>query len=249
MNNPSPNPNPFVPQFPMLEQKNRQRARVRIFVFVVLSVNVIGLMAMLMSGCRKPAEQTEPAVDTNMPAPALDTNLPPIETNTAMINTNFVPPPIDMATPAIASAQEYTVERGDNFYSIAKKFNVTMKSVQEANPGVEPTKLRVGQKIHIPAPTAAAAPSSAPTAAPAAANGQQTYTVKSGDTLTKIATDHGTTVKALRAANNLTTDRITVGQKLKIPVKESAPAPVTVPAPAPAPAAVTPAPAPATPQR
>ena len=35
--------------------------------------------------------------------------------------------------------------------------------------------------------------------------GGETYTVKSGDTLTKIAKAHGTTVKAIKAENNLTT--------------------------------------------
>jgi nucleoid-associated protein YgaU len=43
------------------------------------------------------------------------------------------------------------------------------------------------------------------------------YVVKSGDTLTRIAKAHGTTVKAIEAANDLTGDRIFVGAKLKIP--------------------------------
>ena len=47
----------------------------------------------------------------------------------------------------------------------------------------------------------------------------ETYTVKSGDTLTAIAMAHGTTVNELRSANNLGSDRIVVGQKLKIPAK------------------------------
>ncbi len=52
--------------------------------------------------------------------------------------------------------------------------------------------------------------------------------VKSGDSLTKIAKDHGTTVNALRKANKLTTDKIKVGDKLKIPVSAaSAPAPAS----------------------
>jgi len=55
--------------------------------------------------------------------------------------------------------------------------------------------------------------------------------VKSSDTLTRIAKLHGTTIKAIRAENNLTTDHIKVGQKLKIPAKVEAAAPV---APAPA---------------
>jgi LysM repeat protein len=43
------------------------------------------------------------------------------------------------------------------------------------------------------------------------------YVVKSGDSLTRIAKAHGTTVKALKAANGLEKDRIVVGAKLKIP--------------------------------
>jgi LysM repeat protein len=43
------------------------------------------------------------------------------------------------------------------------------------------------------------------------------YVVKSGDSLTRIAKVHGTTVKALKAANGLESDRIVVGARLKIP--------------------------------
>ena len=89
----------------------------------------------------------------------------------------------------------------------------------DANPGVEPTKLRVGQKIHIPAATAATT-AAAPPANPVASNsgsGDQMYTVKSGDTLSTIARLHSTSVKAIRTANSLTTDRIKVGDKLKLP--------------------------------
>jgi LysM repeat protein len=72
--------------------------------------------------------------------------------------------------------------------------------------------------------------------------GGETYLVKSGDSLTKIAKAHGTTVKAIKAENNLNTDHIKVGQKLKIPAKVEAAA--AAPAPAPAPVAPAPAPAP-----
>ena len=43
------------------------------------------------------------------------------------------------------------------------------------------------------------------------------YLVKSGDSLSRIAKAHGTTVKAIKAANSLKSDRIMVGAKLKIP--------------------------------
>jgi membrane-bound lytic murein transglycosylase D len=41
--------------------------------------------------------------------------------------------------------------------------------------------------------------------------------VKSGDSLARIAKSHGTTVKALKAANGLKSDNIVAGKKLKIP--------------------------------
>ena len=43
------------------------------------------------------------------------------------------------------------------------------------------------------------------------------YSVKSGDTLSKIAVVYNTTVAAIKKANNLTSDRLQIGQKLKIP--------------------------------
>ena len=43
------------------------------------------------------------------------------------------------------------------------------------------------------------------------------YRVKKGDTLSAIARDHGVSVSSIRSANRLSSDRITVGQKLRIP--------------------------------
>jgi len=218
------NSSPLVPQSSFLEQKNAGRARVRIAVFFVLSIHVIGLMALLMQGCRKPAETTTD-MSTN-PPPPFDTNLnAAMETNLPMTNVIVAP------TPPPPVETEYTVVKGDSFSSIAKKFGVSTKAIQTVNPGVEPTKLQIGQKLHIPPAAPASGAAASTVAAPdAAAAGEQTYSVKSGDTLTKIATEFGTTVKAIRSANNLTTDRITVGQKLKIPPRSTAPSTPAAPA-------------------
>jgi LysM repeat protein len=43
------------------------------------------------------------------------------------------------------------------------------------------------------------------------------HVVKSGDTLSAIARIHGTSVRALKAANHLNSERLTVGTRLKVP--------------------------------
>jgi LysM repeat protein len=229
------NQSPLVPQSSFLEQKNRGHARVKIAVFIVLAIHGIGLMALLMQGCQKPPEPP--------PAPAEPTNATPpfVEpTNTVTAPTSEtvapVPPPAPPATqlpvetlppPVLPSGgTEYVVTKGDNFSALAKKFHVSVKAISDANPGVDSSKLKIGQKLHIPAPTVPTAALPAAGTAPmegAGTGGEATYTVKSGDNLSSIAKEKGTTVKALRAANNLKTDRITVGQKLKVPVKAAAP--------------------------
>lgn len=105
-----------------------------------------------------------------------------------------------------------------------KANGISVGALSKANPGVDPAKLRPGQKIQIPAPTTpAAAPASAglgfkePGATDSTSSAGGVYAVKPGETLTRIAKQHGTTVKAIRAANNLKTDRLLVGQKLKLP--------------------------------
>ena len=242
------NQSPFVSQSSLLEQKNHHRARVKIAVFVVLAINGIGLMALLMGGCQKPPETPPPPAEpTNAAPPFVEpTNTVAAPTNAAVAPVNPVAPlpnpapvePLPQVVPA--GATEYAIVKGDYLEKIAKKFHVSVKAIMDANPGIEPTKLKIDQKIHIPAATAPSS-SSATSATPAevaSPSGEQTYKVKSGDTLSSIAKEKGTTIKALRAANSLKTDRITVGQKLKIPVKASVPAPGTA-----APATGTPAPA------
>ncbi len=50
-----------------------------------------------------------------------------------------------------------------------------------------------------------------------AQNAERAYTVKKGDTLSGIARAHGVSVAAIRTTNRLSSDRIMVGQKLRIP--------------------------------
>ena len=201
----------------------------KLAVFCVLAVGICGLTAMLIQGCKRETESTDntPPPDTNIVANT-DTNPP----STEMSNTAVVVPPLPTNPPVVVppvetAGTEYIVIKGDTLGKIAKRNGVKLKALEDANPGIVPAKLKVGQKLSIPAAT-----STAPTAAAdstVASSGEEIYAVKSGDTLTKIAKSHGTTVKAIESENNLSTTKIKVGQKLKMPA-----AAVAAPVPAPA---------------
>jgi LysM repeat protein len=251
------NQSPLIPQGSLLEQKNKGRARVKIAVFSVLIIHGIGLLALLMQGCKK--EPDAAATPTPEPANTTPAFVEPSNVTTAATapgandptsTTAAAPasnePPVTAAQPPVTPSQppvqppvistpgtDYKVAKGDSFSTISKKLHVPVKAITEANPGVDSTKLKIGQTLHIPA--AGSATTSAPgtgTGTDAAPGSEQIYTVKSGETLSKIASNHGVSIKALRSANNLKTDKIKVGQKLKIPAKASTPA-VTAAVPTP----------------
>jgi LysM repeat protein len=266
------NPNPFVPKGSLLEQQNQRRIHLKLGVYCVLAVSCAGLMAMLIQGCKQKenpqdtslsADNTNNTATTSTPdlaATSSNTNLgapspgpagitssnPPVGTAPIpapapqpVVLPGIVPPP----EPPVTATGDYTVVKGDSLAKIAKKVGVTLKALQDANKTVQPTKLKIGQKLVIPAGGKTTADATTPGAAPVVEPAGETYTVKSGDTLTKIAKANGVKVKALQTLNGLTTTQIKVGQKLKLPAKAEAPAAV----PAAAPDATTPPAAPAMP--
>ncbi len=223
-----------------IDPRNEGRARLRVAIFVVLGLHLALLSGLLILGCKR-EEPIPPAEQPTYTAPLFEpTNVPTIQTSAPPVGPTVVEPvptvPTQPVPESAPSPTEYTVESGDTFYSIGKKFGVSYLAIEAANPDVDPRKLRPGQKIIIPAQTTphiSTGPGTAP--APTAVGQETIYVVKSGDTLTKIARQFGVTVNAIRRANNLTTDRIKVGDKLKIPARATEPT-------APAPVAPTPTP-------
>lgn len=230
------NPNPFVPQGSLLEHHKR-RSRMKLAVGCAVAISVCGLSAMLIQGCKR--EQAPPDenqfADTNV-MPMIDTNPPVIPAEPT--NPEPVAPiaPVVPPTPVIPEVQtpattEYVVVKGDYMAKIAKEHGVSLKALEAANPNVQPTRLRIGEKLQIPAPTATGN-SAAPTTSSDVSGGSETYTVKSGDTMSKIAKVNGVSLKALKAANpNVDPNHIVVGQKLKLPARAETPAAPAVNAP------------------
>lgn len=216
------------------ERQGIRRKRLKIVVWTVVGANVLLFAGMLIEGCQREPASTESqdtnavgtaASDTNGPAvaqetPATNAPVPPTfqppapDTGVAAAVTNTAPEPVQL------SARQYVVVKGDSFYKIARANKVSVKALAGANPGVDSAKLKVGQVLHLPsgAELAAASASTSPSSASATAGPSAgSYVVKRGDTLDRIARAHGTTVRAIKAANGLTSDRIVVGRSLKMP--------------------------------
>jgi LysM repeat protein len=102
----------------------------------------------------------------------------------------------------------YTVKSGDNLYSIAQRFGVTVDQIKSAN-NLTSTSLSIGQELTIP--VAGTAPPSEIT----------TYIVQKGDSLYSIAQKFGTTADQIKSANNLTSNLLDIGQSLTIPAPSS----------------------------
>jgi LysM repeat protein len=238
-------PNPLIPQG-SLERQPKGKSTVRIAIFTIVSIHAVFFAGLLMQGCRrddpKTALKTVSDTATNQNTlPPLDQGYYPATQDVATASnplpaaaqptaTNLslplasepvpapLPPPAASETPTDAKA--YKIVKGDTLKKIATAHGVSLKALTKANPNVDPSKLKVGQTIQVPASSGAAA--SLGFAEPGkgdagAGAGGVVHTVRPGETLTRIAKQYGTSVKAIRAANNLKTDRLLVGQKLKLP--------------------------------
>ena len=97
----------------------------------------------------------------------------------------------------------YVVKKGDSLWKIANNYGISVSELKSAN-NLTSNLLSVGQKLVIPGSNSGGT--------------SVTYVVKSGDSLWKIANNYGITVDKLKSANNLTSNLLSVGQKLSIPL-------------------------------
>jgi LysM repeat protein len=187
----------------------------------------------LYSNATRVAADTAATQTSNIPAPPSSTVADTLGSSTTNAGNNLVNrdpwKANNLGTTGAGATQdqpsgttkEYTVAKGDTLQKIATANGVTLSALRKANPNVDPKKLHANMKLVIPAAATSSAmpPTSngSTTDASGAAAAGDTYTVKQGDTLTKIAKAHHVTTSELRAANNLKTADIRPNQKLKIP--------------------------------
>jgi LysM repeat protein len=132
-----------------------------------------------------------------------------------------IPAPESIDAPVLA---EYTVVPGDSLWRIANNHGITVAELQKMNPGVRANSLQPGAVLNVPASWSGSGAGSASGSVTSSA-ATSTYVVRGGDSLSKIAARNGTTVGALRRANNLASDNIQVGQILNIPEGSTPPPP------------------------
>ena len=111
------------------------------------------------------------------------------------------------ATPTTLPTMVVVVQSGDSLSAIAAEYGVTMAALIEANNITDPDTVHVGQELLVPGATRPITPT-----------GPVIVTVRSGDSLSKIAAEYGVSVSALMSLNGITDpDRLSVGQQLTIP--------------------------------
>jgi len=116
-----------------------------------------------------------------------------------------------------AGTGRYRVANGDTLGAIARRFNVSVAQLRSWN-GLPNTFIRAGRYLVV-RPNGGKASSGSSTRASSSPGPAPSgsYRVRSGDTLGKIASRHGTSVSRLMAWNSLSSTRISVGQRLKVP--------------------------------
>ncbi len=131
------------------------------------------------------------------PAPTAPTSAPPVR--------------------AVSTAQgptTHTVQRGEYLTQIAREYGMSLQDIRALNPGVG-DNLRVGQRVRVSGTPAA------PVAAPTRPAAPTTHRVRSGEHLTGVARRYGVTVRQLREWNDLDSDVLRVGQRLRVTARGS----------------------------
>lgn len=99
----------------------------------------------------------------------------------------------------------YVVRKGDTLWSIANNFNVSVNDLKSAN-NKSNNSLSIGEQLIIPGKSTGENVSTT------------IYTVKSGDNLYSIAKRYNVTVNEIKSLNNLSSNILSIGQKLSIPI-------------------------------
>jgi LysM repeat protein len=170
---------------------------------------------------------TSPLVLPTLPPPVFFTPVvisPTVALPTPVRINTPVPSPIISSptiTPTVAPSTTpgtYTVQWGDWLNKIAAQFGVSVQAIIDANPGIKPDLIAVGQVLNIPA---GGTSSPLPTATPGGSTpttSATSYTVQKGEWLYSIARKLNLSVQAIQGANpGVNLNLLLPGQVINLP--------------------------------
>ncbi len=166
------------------------------------------------------AQRYGSSVDAIVAANALDARSTIVTGSTLVIPTEAAPAPTAAAVPA---GTRVVVTAGDTVWGLAHAHGTTVAAIVDANGLNSRATIRTGQELSIPGSTASTPAATAATPSSPAPTGTL-VTVAPGDSLSGIASRHGTTVGALAAANGIANPSlIRIGQVITVPGATPAP--------------------------
>lgn len=127
--------------------------------------------------------------------------------------------PVTMATVSTSKGYTYSVRSGDSLIAIARRVNVTLEALLQANGFVKSTVIHPGRTIKLP--DNAVLPTGTPSTG---ASAPSTYVVRSGDSLIRIAARAGVTLQQLLDVNGFAKSTVIhPGRTIKLPAGASMP--------------------------
>ena len=202
---------------------------------IVLLVAVVGVVAFILLG--GPARLGWGGAAVTATPTRTPRAVTPIVTT--ILATPSAPTPTLGPTPATI---KYRVKPGDSLIEIAARYKVSVQAIKNAN-NLKDDTIRIGEDLIIPLPTPTPPPGANPSPPPggtptplsfqspptpatsAGATGVIRHIVQRGDTLINIAASYGSTVDAIRIANQLDSDLLSIGQVLLVPIGAWSPTP------------------------
>lgn len=149
-----------------------------------------------------------PANKKELQAPKGKNRLSKVLLSFALVSSAAAAGPVMSPSAATEVASYYIVQKGDTFYSIAKKYGLVVEQLMAAN-FTTSTKIIVGQKLAIPHKTQSWSGNQEDLNA-------RNYRVVKGDTLYSISKRTGVSIDSIKRMNNLTSDLIMIGQVLTL---------------------------------
>lgn len=115
----------------------------------------------------------------------------------------------ELQAPNISSTPNiYIVKAGDTLYAIAKRYGTSVSELVDIN-NLESSNLWLGQRLILRRHRQADTPKEEP-------QDMDYYTVQRGDSLYSISRKYRLTVEQLKSLNNLQSDTLSIGQRLKV---------------------------------